>query len=488
MTETTSIDQLMEYFNIDIVEDIDTVIDIPIEFTMDTIFDFTQPQEIRLQALEQYYQEQPAEIHEIISKLMQIYCFTPVSLLQRFLTDIALHSSIELLLRTECAKTLCFHTQSEEQGYHSLDVLCGLMSDYDADFPAPYRFESICFLSKCEEYKCTQYILDFINEKQMSCEYRYRCILSLTDNEYYSFIFLENEENEMKYRILSGQNILSKERDEYREKTESILLSFATDPDNRYRSDAADVLILLGSDGSVVQANGVIDELGLSTNIYTNQQNVHLKSIEKGVVKVVEYLDTLSLKPLPHFDFICKRLEEQLDDEKQLEKVHTALIRIELDQTMFKEINYNLRTIFLMVYSYIGRHKFRDEMMKRMIEELEDMADTCTTGYLSRLINVLSGFGECSLGIGWEEQIAANLTGRLNAIIRKITDEELRDELLEDMSKEGILFDKPAFMDFFLSHISDIKEELYQEFRDHIPDDSWDLYFRKALIHYEGYR
>ena len=53
-------------------------------------------------------------------------------------------------------------------------------------------------------------------------------------------------------------------------------------------------------------------------------------------------------------------------------------------------------------------HENEEEMRKRMLEELEEMSATCSTGFASRLINVISGFGEFNIRISWEDQIIAN--------------------------------------------------------------------------------
>jgi hypothetical protein len=335
----------------------------------------------------------------------------------------------------------------------------------------------------------------YIDDQSLNPDYRYRCILSL---EYklenatdliccLCLQFARNIQNSDRFRILACQNLLANDTQD-RDEIETLLLQFARDKQCLYQSDAADVLLYLGSRESIQEAQAVIEHLSVGSLFYHNEQNVHLKSIEKGIINIIQYLDTLDLHPLPHFDFICTRLDESLEKEPEdLARVRDALTRIELDRTLFKEINHSLQTIFLMLWSYIGRHEYRDELKKRMIEELVDMSDTCTTGYLGRLVNVLSGFGECSLHISWEEQIAANLRGRLNARLRLMEDEDLKDKILGDMTMNDALFKKPAFNQFFREHISEIKEEMYKEFREHIPDTDWDLYFRKAIMDYEGY-
>ena len=59
-------------------------------------------------------------------------------------------------------------------------------------------------------------------------------------------------------------------------------------------------------------------------------------------------------------------------------------------------------------------------MTSRLLEELEEMSGTCSTGFASRLANVISGFGKFNIRISWEQQIVSNFFGRLNALARKI--------------------------------------------------------------------
>jgi hypothetical protein len=204
-------------------------------------------------------------------------------------------------------------------------------------------------------------------------------------------------------------------------------------------------------------------------------------------------------------------------------------------------------------------------MKKRLLEELEEMSGTCSSGFASRLINVISGFGEFSIRISWGDQIKANLFGRLNAAARRITDQESifsKDPYLTDMVMlylnedhtacgensqkalimkeltkavpsqqqivkiylhqsvtdgktqtsadinqtriqdcltqlmESVLIEisipsslsatRQYFSLFFRSHLPFIREEMYAEFKEFMDDTEFDLYMRKAMVHYEG--
>jgi hypothetical protein len=92
-----------------------------------------------------------------------------------------------------------------------------------------------------------------------------------------------------------------------------------------------------------------------------------------------------------------------------------------------------------------------------------------------------------SISISFEDQITANVEGRLNACIRNIKDDDVIDNILNEMSIPVIHYElRKNFLTFFRQHISKIREELYNEFHTFMTDLDYDFYFRKAIIHYEG--
>ena len=50
------------------------------------------------------------------------------------------------------------------------------------------------------------------------------------------------------------------------------------------------------------------------------------------------------------------------------------------------------------------------------------MSGTCSSGFLGRLVNTLSGFGQLSIRISFDDQLISNFVGRLNMYARRLTD------------------------------------------------------------------
>lgn len=387
--------------------------------------------------------------------------------------------------------------------------------------------------------------------------------------------FLKYNSNMTYFKVLAGQYLLQKFNlsDLQRKEVESILLSIANDEDLDYdrRADAADVLLQLGSPTMKENGRSIIIQLGgvegRVCTVFDNAQNVHNEEVEESVAEVLEFFAMMPLKMINkqtiEFDYVkdqvenmLKKLKENMDKDEfkdREKKIQVALSRINLDRALYSKYNSTLSNILIKVWSYLIGHEHEDEMRKRLLEELEEMSGTCSTGFASRLINVISGFGEFNVRISWEDQIIANFSGRLNAVARKITNidgifyneklddvmklwfnakeqKELKNNIIEKLQTSEHITENPtltkvvdyylstnteerintaveyfaenvinemvlpsSFIDerlhfslFFRTYVAYIREEMYREFKDHLDDTSFDLYMRKAMIHYEG--
>ena len=125
-------------------------------------------------------------------------------------------------------------------------------------------------------------------------------------------------------------------------------------------------------------------------------------------------------------------------------------------------------------------------MKKRLIEELEEMSGTCSSGFASRLVNVISGFGDFSMRISWRDQITSNLSGRINKRIQNMDNLTLQEKVMNEMTLETTEYEKRKhFLKFLRQEVFVLREELYHEFKQYITDTDFDLYFRAAMSMYE---
>lgn len=393
----------------------------------------------------------------------------------------------------------------KERGYKALDYVC-----YDLEgLATPCKIEAVFMLmcSECFKNSANSYFLEIISDDKINCDYRYKTILSLEkrdvsipDKSFFvrnaCLTFIFDVRNMTMYRILSSQLLLQKyiigeEFIENRIKVENILLTFAMDNELDYnlRADAADTLLSLGSGEQKSRAREIILLLGRVNGeiktVFDNAQNVHSNEIETSVINILEFLSSIQLTVVNgediNFPYVNEKIENMMkaqiviDECKKCSncnpkpnltdtdivfcseecniqyqshsKIRIAMNRIFMDRVLYSKFNSTLVNIILKIWTYITQNKHEDQMKARLLQELEEMSGTCTSGYATRLVNVLSGYDEeFSVRISWEDQIIANVSGRLNARVRKISEpdsiyfrEKLRDVIaLQLYSNEDI--------------------------------------------------
>jgi hypothetical protein len=383
-----------------------------------------------------------------------------------------------------------------------------------------------------------------------------------------------------------------------REDVEMRILKFAKDVDLDYnlRADAADILLRFGSDEFKNAGRDIIMQLGCINGpvrtIFENEQNVHTEEVEESVAETLEFLSSFQIYTVNNtsidFDYVnshiekmlkqeikvthlseeikCKYSESKYDDENfcskecellfvKNEKIKIAMKRIYMDRALYSKFNNSLLNILLKIYTYIQMQEdesIKIELYKRMLQELEEMSGTCSSGFASRLVNIISGYGGFNIRISFEDQIISNFAGRLNAAARDITsknsifrldknilynvvelwllDEERNDirstieqkltlnekkpkiidmvihflsknnqkkietcvqyfaeSVLNEMTvKSSKHSERRCFALFFRTYMSKIREELSNEFKEFITETDFDLFFRKAIMMYEG--
>lgn len=537
----------------------------------DYIMDGTVSIKNRIKVLNLYYLKYgEMETTELINRLSTMYQFSGTKDLQKTLDYISTKSKISLSLKIITSISLASYNDSDT-GYKSLNIVCKeIIKESPSTIATPRQIESICTLMLCSKYKLESlsYFSSIINDSDIDCDYRYKTILSLENkkiNNFNFFIkesmtrFINKNENMTFYRILAGQYLIQNcklSKDEF-EDTELILMTFAQDPELDYnlRADSADVILRLGNDDSKKAARDIIMMLGSiegnNKTIFDNAQNVHVNEIEQSVIEGIQFLTEVTNdcnKPKFTFEQVKKQLDDILKNNKNYikndkDKIYISLNRIFVDRALYSNYNCSLITILLKIWVYIQTHESKEEMIKRLLEELIDMSGTCSSGYASRLINVISGFGDFNFKISWRDQLIANFSGRLNSKAKNIIKNKNKEDILHDFDfynlgdkfieekfieeklneisdveeveeilnsviftlkeKEEMLIkfqslvleemcvntndfhSRKNFLLFFRKNMLKIREELYEEFKNHIDDTSFDLYFRSAIATYE---
>lgn len=460
----------------------------------------------------------PLEAYDMITRWRDLLSFKKDKELEEnveLLKKISECFLIDSIRRIECAVSLyngCFLNICYK-AFNSIAI--------DEIVIPQHRIEATKYLFASQEdnYRKTaeETLLKITNSESLPSEFRYKTIASFNSktgiatlmnwsklkvayNEKFLYTlqnaFFNNTDNDVKDRILSGQNLIqmgSVKQDE-KDKIIEILLAFGKreDLNENTRADATDVVLRLGTPEQITIARQLISELGrsgLSGNkvktIYNDSQNVHEFSdqaeafieriIKENTGEIRSYSDV-------HQEAVNKS-KFFIDEKEGRDAVLRALHRISVDTATFTSYKATISDIFVYVWDRVQklREQFGDEPEKRLIEELVDMKDTCSSGHCNRFINALSEF-DGNFTISWDAQIIANLSGRMQAKIRDCSDEELKYKLALADSELADEDDKEAYKTFIEDNLITIKKELKEEFvgEGHVKEDIFERAFKRG--------
>ncbi len=447
------------------------------------VFDFSLPEKFRIHYFNLYYYLIKDDTIEIVNRLSGMYTFSGTTVLHSFLLKIVYESEISAIFKYEAVQSLLSFFEEEEiinekndspefqdiklksnesiqernktRSTKAYDALYYVCSNLDNSMNIIIKIQAIIQLMNKKEYKISS--LDYFNHniihnKELETNFRYKTVLSLEKNiididlrnYYLKEIFLDlffKIDFEIGYRILSAQyllqNFIKEIDDDSLNEIQSILLEIGntSDLEINTRADAIDVVLTLGTNENYkTKAKEYIIQLGntfgKARTVFENSQNVHVSKIDDSAKHIVDIISSYSLVKKEddndnEIDFnyvadsIRKRIENNLDDEMK-NKIEISLNRILIDRTIYHTVT--LCSMLLKLWSYISLSEHKEEMTKRLIEELIDMSGTCSSGYITRLANTISGFNDnLSIQISKEDQLVANFIGRLNLRIRNIT-------------------------------------------------------------------
>lgn len=233
----------------------------------------------------------------------------------------------------------------------------------------------------------------------------------------------------------------------------------------RVRADAADVLYRI-SDRLRDEAGRIITLIGQEENeldrtVYSNAENVHL--MNDSMITYLEKNFSSVPQKFTKIDDVVRDIEVRCEKSglnlaKRL-KIRKSMDRILLDTSKFTKHRITLSTVLIVIYNKIYTFKHKSQLLARLLEEFIDMSETCASGHIKRLINVMVGFDEELVGImNLSDQLEANIKTRINKIMN---DDPNRDSLIEMMESS-----KDEFAAYVNKAFSSIRNELIVEFVD----------------------
>lgn len=151
--------------------------------------------------------------------------------------------------------------------------------------------------------------------------------------------------------------------------------------------------------------------------IYENKHNVHIFS-NATVFKAKQFIKKYPAIYSRPFD-------------------HEFFNVIELQSTYNETLN--ILNLFASIYFYINNSKHKEELLKRLHEELDDSIGMCLTGHVCRLFNVLKGFSNnFDVIISDYEYYRTKVFNRLSAIINVYDTDNILNEIKRAINTDKI--------------------------------------------------
>jgi hypothetical protein len=220
------------------------------------------------------------------------------------------------------------------------------------------------------------------------------------------------------------------------------------------------------------------DQIRLNTDrtIYTDNQNVHNTEVNNSVLEAAKEL-VANYNPPNLLSFDYTLIKDLPDTQKT--KIESSLHRITTDPSIFKH-GTTLFSIFQSLLNFISQHEHKDELNKRLVDELTDMSGLCATGCMARLINVMQGFEmkpELKIKVKMDDEVYAKIKHIIDTAMQE---DENMDQLIDDMTSP----DKLMFNDFSKRTIRANLEDLNKEYKDIESTDAIADNITKALNKY----
>ena len=202
--------------------------------------------------------------------------------------------------------------------------------------------------------------------------------------------------------------------------------------------------------------------------VYLDSQNVHNHEINNKVMDAASAIVQTDDKPRNLGMSLNMPIEDELkrvypDYQKNKSAIEASLRRIETDPAKFRG-GMTTKVIFDKIVEFIARNKHKDELLKRLAEELVDMNGLCSTGHVSRLVNTLQGFPdlpeELTIKINPKDEIYANIQTYLNNTIQNDSESE---KMIDDMLSDNPI-DNQRYFKFVKDKMVDKCKELEKEY------------------------
>lgn len=212
---------------------------------------------------------------------------------------------------------------------------------------------------------------------------------------------------------------------------------------------------------------------------HANSQNVHMFSDQAiSFLGILQSRDQRSVADLesdyPEFEsYVCGLMLKYSYSDDEQETVMDTLDRLTYDTARIGRKEISSRALVVLLRPYIKT----EAQEKVLLEELVDMNGTCTTGHYVRLIGLVASESDTPFSITYEQQIKANIEGRVQAKIKSLPVDTM-NMLIEDMI-EPVEDRRPDYFIVMGTILDDVYTEMKKEFVNSglLSSDQFDQWF-----------
>jgi len=330
-------------------------------------------------------------------------------------------------------------------------------------------------------------------------------------------LFTNNEANHIRQRLMTASILYESNQEDSRKEGYEFLIQIGGNRSyiEDIRADALDMILRLAgperSEESRAAMKMIIDlgreaaDSGVTSvsnrvkTIYQNSQNVHEEAISSSVMEFVDAMDpraeTYSFSDIEK-DLVGLYKDYKLND-LQKKQARAALYRCSIDHSLFGVEQHTVRKIFTYIWTVIENFRDQEEVKdstggaslngdqvadlleRRFVDALVEMGDTCTTGHVARLVQVLDGYG-VDVKISFKSQIMANVSGRITAIARDQKDPKIREIIDLGVMEDAEPDIRSAYTSWMRKELEKLEAGLWKEFKSHVKRDYFDEAFAEA--------
>jgi hypothetical protein len=424
----------------------------------------------------------PDRIIEALSELVDKYLDTQNDIIKSVIENICNSIYTPFITKIEYAK----HINNGELLY---SIIKGF-NYKEEDISHTVLWDSLLYLRNLN-YDVNEEIKTICCNQTLDIEFRYKCIRSLEYNENNSFIlfdFISNcfSSSQLSQTINSDKNFIVfilQIADKYKLLTEDYCIEifnkyFINNEDitDYLKADFGDFLLNLNfekNDKIKNIAHSLLSSIsGDFKSLYHNKQNIHI--VDVNISKFISILKDVKCTENEENTFQTILSNCNRFDTDKRNAIKLSLRRIQLDNGLYE--SFTLSGILYRLYWFIFYSNNSSNLYDILYQELSEEPQSCSSGHLIRLMNVLSGTTDL-ISVDPKIEFRDSFNYRLQKVIQN---SEYSDEIMD-----GIMNQKEEkIIKYLYIEVSKIRDEMIEDYKNILSIEIIEEEIRKNLTQF----